>query len=310
MHVCTSMGKEKPLVIQEGKDSERRKQTADRQSTEKQADKMYVSSVPNDFVSYIKTHTADMVPDVKRAVEKGKSSGTWQEVFGDCSEEIFSAYNTASYVEKVAEAGKKIYDLPMTANCWLNDESINSSPGDYPSGGPVSRICEVWDFCAPSIAYHCPDIYLRNFCDITDEYSRRKRTLFIPECLQAVCAERALIDNKISKMQLPKPDKTNMVCMDSYGILAVFDFPMLAAKDGVLLGVKIGEDEYMLIAMRAFLKFISLDPEKPHTDILSLEEQRVVDGKLVSGRRLNGDESAFLMINEPALLKVKLMNYQ
>ena len=94
------------------------------------------------------------------------------------AEEIFSAYHVASYVNKVAEAGKAVYDLPMTANCWLDK---GEKPGKYPSGGPVARVMEVWKFAAPAIDIIAPDIYVQNFCEICDAYTKMDNPLFIPE---------------------------------------------------------------------------------------------------------------------------------
>lgn len=113
-----------------------------------------------------------MVPDVKWEVENGAHEGSWTEVFGNCAEEIFSAYYTASYVNAVAKAGKREYSIPMTANCWLDK---GGAPGTYPAGGPVSRMMEVWACCAPNIDIIAPDIYVQNFLEICDEYTRRIR---------------------------------------------------------------------------------------------------------------------------------------
>ena len=67
----------------------------------------------------------------------------------------------------------------MTANCWLDK---GGEPGTYPSGGPVSRMYEVWQYGAPCIDLHTPDIYVHDFCNICDEYTRRGKPLMIPEC--------------------------------------------------------------------------------------------------------------------------------
>ena len=126
----------------------------------------------------MRSHTDEMAEDVKAAVEQGKDGKTWEEVFGDVAEEIFSAYHVASYVNRVAEAGKAVYDLPMTANCWLDK---GEKPGKYPSGGPVARVMEVWKFAAPAIDIIAPDIYVQNFCEICDAYTKMDNPLFIPE---------------------------------------------------------------------------------------------------------------------------------
>lgn len=74
-----------------------------------EADAAFASPVPQSFVTYMKTHTDSMVEDVKEAVASGAEEGTWQEVFGSCAEEIFSAYHIASYnaVFKSVSQGKK-----------------------------------------------------------------------------------------------------------------------------------------------------------------------------------------------------------
>lgn len=143
------------------------------------ADELFYGNAPQDFVDYMRTHTETMVPDVREAVENGAESGTWSKVFGSCAEEVFSAYYVATYVNVVAAAGKREYPLPMIANCWLDK---GDSPGKYPSGGPVSRVIEVWKYCAPNIDLIAPDIYVPNFMEICDEYVRRGDPLFIPEC--------------------------------------------------------------------------------------------------------------------------------
>lgn len=53
-----------------------------------------------------------------------------------------------------------------------------------------------------------------------------------------------------------------------------------------------------------------VNPEKPHVDILSLEEGEIQDEKWHAKRRLNGDEVASMRYNAPVLLKIKLFAYQ
>lgn len=153
-----------------------------------EADKLFEGQVPQSFVEYMLEHTMTMVPDVKKAVESGVKNGTWQEVFGAVAEEMFSAYYVSQYVEYVAKAGKDIYPLPMLVNCWLDK---GGEPGSYPTGGPVSRVHEIWNYCAPSIDVFCPDIYVPNFMEICEEYVRRGNPLMIPEsATHSYCAPR------------------------------------------------------------------------------------------------------------------------
>lgn len=142
------------------------------------ADVLFSSTVPQGFVDYMKANTATMVPDVKACVENGAASGIWSEVFGECAEEIFSAYYVSSYVNYVAGAGKAEYPLPMSANCWLDK---GDKPGVYPSGGPVARMMEVWKYCAPNIDIIAPDIYVPNFYEVCDQFVKMGNPLYIPE---------------------------------------------------------------------------------------------------------------------------------
>lgn len=145
-----------------------------------EADAAFAGEVPQEFASYMRSHTEYMEEDVRAAVEAGAEKGSWRDVFGTAAEEIFSAYHVASFVEYVAKAGKDAYDLPMAVNCWLDKAA--DTPGDYPSGGPVARVHEVWDYCAPSIDVYCPDIYVPYFNKVCDRFVKSgTNPLYIPE---------------------------------------------------------------------------------------------------------------------------------
>lgn len=141
------------------------------------ADQLFAGQVPEDFAGYMKSHAGTMREDVRAAVEGGKASGSWEEVFGPAAEEIFQCYHVAKYIDVVAAAGKAEYGLLMTVNAWLEQ----GEPGNYPTGGPVGKMLEVWQFCAPHINVFCPDIYVRHFCQVCDEYARLGNPLLIPE---------------------------------------------------------------------------------------------------------------------------------
>ncbi|MCI8713848.1 MAG: DUF5597 domain-containing protein [Ruminococcus sp.] len=143
-----------------------------------EADAAFAEAVPQGLVDYLKAHTDSMEPEMKAAVEKGASAGTWDEVFGPVAEEAFSAYKIASYVERVAAAGKAVYELPMSVNCWLDK---GDAAGIYPSGGPVAKVMEIWKYAAPSIDVFAPDIYVPYFHQICDQYMKMDNPLVIPE---------------------------------------------------------------------------------------------------------------------------------
>jgi beta-galactosidase GanA len=115
----------------------------------------------------------------------GKQSGTWSEVFGPEADEAFAAYHVARYVDAVAEAGKKEYPLPMSVNVWLRERKEAMRPGqNYPSGGAVSNMLDVWKAAAPNIDVLAPDIYVMDYVgyrEVCESYLRPDNPLLIPE---------------------------------------------------------------------------------------------------------------------------------
>lgn len=144
----------------------------------------WAGQVPDELMSYLSAHKEQLLPELASIWERNgfRPHGTWSEVFGTdrFAEEVFSAWYIGKYVDAVASAGKKQLDLPMYANAWLiqNDKQV---PGDYPSGGPVSRMMDVWHAAAPHLDLLAPDIYLADFTGICDSYSRQGNPLFFPE---------------------------------------------------------------------------------------------------------------------------------
>ena len=90
-----------------------------------------------------------------------------------------SAIIRQSFVEAVAKAGKKEYNLPMTVNCWLDK---GQKPGKYPTGGPVAKLMPIWKHAAPSIDIYGPDIYIPTFLKTCDCYTKGGNPLYIAEC--------------------------------------------------------------------------------------------------------------------------------
>jgi beta-galactosidase GanA len=114
-----------------------------------------------------------------------RTDGTWTALFGDgdAAAEAFTAWHYAQYVEAVVKAGKAAYPLPMYVNAALN--RANKSPGEYPSGGPLPHLMDIWKAGAPSLDLLAPDIYFANFLDLATTYRRADNPLFIPEANNA-----------------------------------------------------------------------------------------------------------------------------
>jgi hypothetical protein len=143
----------------------------------------YTGSVPKPLMDYLSAHKAALHPELLKRWEAGgfRTDGTWEEVFGGYpgADEVFSVWHYARYVEAVTAAGKREHPLPMYVNAWL--PAPDGQLGNYPCGGPVEHMLEVWRAAAPSIDFFAPDIYLGTFKEICLQYTRDGNPLMIPE---------------------------------------------------------------------------------------------------------------------------------
>lgn len=111
-------------------------------------------------------------------------AGTWPEVFGNDADEFFHAYHIAAYVNEIAEAGKKIYNLPLYVNVALRNPFNPGKPGQYSSGGPTDNVLDIWKSAGESIDLIAPDIYFRDHKTVTkvlDIYAREDNALYVAE---------------------------------------------------------------------------------------------------------------------------------
>jgi hypothetical protein len=148
-----------------------------------EANELFGKNVPTDLLQYLEKNRESLTPEAKGAWAKSsfRASGTWEDVFdkGPQTDELFMAWNFARYTNAVAVAGKKEYPLPMYVNAALIRPG--SKPGQYPSGGPLPHIFDVWKTAAPAIDFLSPDIYFKNFVEWSTPYNRPGNPLFVPE---------------------------------------------------------------------------------------------------------------------------------
>jgi len=148
------------------------------------ANEAFAKPVPTELMEYLIKHKDNLLPELKEvwSATEFKESGTWTEVFGTGvkADEVFMAWNYARYLNRVAQAGKAEYPLPMFVNAWIVQPQ-DKKPGDYPSGGPQAHMHDLWRAGAPQINILAPDIYLPNFAEICEMYTRSGNPLFIPE---------------------------------------------------------------------------------------------------------------------------------
>ncbi|MBE3134196.1 MAG: beta-galactosidase, partial [Acidobacteria bacterium] len=147
------------------------------------ADELFAKPVPPALVEYLRRRDEQLAPELRALwVAQGRrSTGTWEQVFGPgpAADEIFTAWHFASYTQAVASAGKAEYGLPMFVNAALIRPGY--LPGQYPSGGPLPHLIDVWRAAAPAIDFLSPDIYFPNFAEWCRRYTRSENPLFIPE---------------------------------------------------------------------------------------------------------------------------------
>ena len=176
------------------------------------ANKAFDGPVPQELMGYLQQHKDTLAPEFRDVWKAAgfKTSGTWEQVFGNgrpasfpvpvrvdsppykpadldsfrqvrwAADEIFMAWHYARYVNAVAAAGKKEYNIPMYVNQWLQQPNY-PWPGVYPSGGPSPQVHDVWRAGAPSIDILSPDLYLQYFAEVCARFTRNGNPLFIPE---------------------------------------------------------------------------------------------------------------------------------
>lgn len=147
------------------------------------ANEAFGKLVPKELMDYLQKHKDTLIPEFREVWEAAglKTSGTWEEVFGQGlgTDEIFMAWHYACYINRVVEAGKAEYPLPMFVNAALIRP--NYKPGQYPSAGPLPHLLDVWRAGGPQIDFLSPDIYFPDFTQWCRKYHRSGNPLFIPE---------------------------------------------------------------------------------------------------------------------------------
>jgi hypothetical protein len=133
---------------------------------------------------------AGQVPgDLLAASHKG--AGTWRDVFGSEADETFQAYYQAKYINEIAAAAKREFNIPYYINVWVTYPAAQlpqrqlDQPGiGYPSGGAVQKLVGLWRALAPSLDMIGPDIYSDDsgfYRDTIKAYRRADNPLWIPE---------------------------------------------------------------------------------------------------------------------------------
>lgn len=137
-----------------------------------QAEKLFNSPVPQEALA---------------AMKKAPSPNhNWTEVFGRDADEFFQVWHVASFIGKVAAAGKEIYPLPLYVNGSIRDPLNPGWPPTYQVGGPNDNVFELWKAAAQAVDILSPDIYISDteaYLKVLELYSRPDNPLFVPETI-------------------------------------------------------------------------------------------------------------------------------
>ncbi|KAL1962307.1 hypothetical protein VTN77DRAFT_9798 [Rasamsonia byssochlamydoides] len=169
------------------------------------ANKRFAEDVPAELISFLEEEHDSLHEDLKenlehftkyiKSPEAEWKSKSWEAAFGKSkhTDELFMAYHYAKYLDQVAAAGKAAYPIPLYTNVWLNYVGKDGEndfpaiaggggdPGDYPSGGGVTNVLDIWMKFAPNLDLIAPDIYLNDYVASCRQYRHRNQPLFIPE---------------------------------------------------------------------------------------------------------------------------------
>jgi beta-galactosidase GanA len=124
------------------------------------ADAAFHAPVPKALTDYLSKHRENLAPALESAwrAHGFKTGVDWETTFGAGAQtdELFTAWTEGRYTGDVAAAGKAVYPLPMYVNAALIRPG--KRPGDYPSGGPLPHLFDVWRAAAPAVDFLAPDI--------------------------------------------------------------------------------------------------------------------------------------------------------
>lgn len=205
------------------------------------ANRSFSGPVPAELFAYLSQSRGRLIAEFAKIWDAAgrRTSGNWEQVFGAgaATDEIFMAWHYARYVDRVAAAGKAEYPLPMFVNAWLS--SPERKPGDWPSGGPLPHVMDLWRAGAPHIDFLSPDIYQPNFAEWCRRYTQLGNPLFIPETRRGDDGARnifyafgqhdAIGTSPFAVDSIEEPEKSSL--SKSYAVLAQIA-PLIAAHQG------------------------------------------------------------------------------
>lgn len=153
-----------------------------------QAENQFRQQVPADLIKHLQKNEKRILPEIINEWKANgkKTNGSWLELFGNgcnhLADEMFMSWHYARFINHVATEGKKAYNIPMFVNAWIIFPH-EPTPGLYPSGGPNSRMLDVWQAAAPSVDFLAFDNYAEDYIAQCHLYNRNGNPIFVPEAV-------------------------------------------------------------------------------------------------------------------------------
>ena len=190
------------------------------------AEAAWAEPVPAELMNYLAKHKSTLLPEMQKLWEKNgfKQEGSWEEVFGkdEWADEVFMAYYMGRYVNAIVTEGKAELNVPMYVNAWLGPQPKAELPGQWPSGGPVTGVMDIYRAAAPSIDLFAPDI-----CGDIDLTGYRKSQSYYRDILWNGG------DRIYATVRVPAPEGKRIVAAmwASYPTLPTWNWPGEEGKD-------------------------------------------------------------------------------
>jgi hypothetical protein len=271
---------------------------------------------------------------------------TWKEMFGPAADEAYMAWHYGEFVNRIAEAGKKEYALPMYMNAQL--PAPFEGAGEYPTGGPHPEYQAIYRVAAPSIDFYSPDVYWPDFEQWVQRYQAAGNPVFVPEARLDVAPFNALYtygeargfgfspfdvdslpvdpasgkpgprlsdeydalgsmselilraqqENKIRALVLHETSARPSRAVSLGGFLLRASLSRgwparnLLTADGAMMVLETAPNEFYVLGSGLTVTFIR-DPDVDNqiAGIASIEQVSNADGKWITVRQLNGDQS-------------------
>ena len=215
------------------------------------ANAAFLAPVPAALTDYLAKNRDSLAPELRKAWEAqgSKTGANWPDTFGPgpMTEELFTAWTEGHFTGQVAARGKAVYPLPMYVNAAL--VRPGKMPGQYPSGGPLPHLFDVWRAAAPAIDFLSPDLYFPNFVEWANQYVRPDNPLFIPETGRMNAAEMSVnalyaygelnsMGFSVYAPEFLKPEEQKTLC-DAYDVIAQLT-PFILANQGTgrMVGIR------------------------------------------------------------------------